>query len=58
MIDFRERENTAGRVRERERESEADSALSKEPIMGPNLKTLRSQPKLKPRVRHSTDCTT
>ena len=41
--------------RERERESQADSALSTEPDLGLNLMTLRSQSELKPRVGCSTD---
>ena len=40
---------------ERERESQADSMLGAEPHVGLNLVTLRSRPKLKPRVRCLTD---
>ena len=44
----------AGRSREREK----ISTQSAEPNVGLDLLTLRSQPKLKPRVRHLTDCDT
>jgi len=37
---------------------QADSALSTEPHAGLDLMTLRSRPQPKPRVGHSTDCTT
>ena len=40
---------------EGERESQADSLLSREPNMGLNPKTLRSQPGRKSTVGHSTD---
>ena len=44
--------------KERERDSQADSMLSAEPDPGLDLMTLRSWPKLKPRVRYLTNCTT
>jgi len=40
---------------EKERESQADSALGAEPTVGLSLTTLRSQPELKPRVGRLTD---
>ena len=43
---------------EKERETQADSALSTEPNSGLNLRTLRSQPELKPRVRCLTNSAT
>jgi len=39
----------------RERESEADSALSAEPHAGLDPTIVRSQPELKPRAARSTD---
>ena len=44
--------------RRRERESQADSMLSAEPKVRLDPRTTRSQPELKPRVRHLIDCTT
>jgi len=61
FIYWRETESThrrAGERGDREKETWADSMLSAEPDTGLDLTTLRSRPKLKPRVRHSTDCAT
>ena len=43
------------RSRGKGRESQADSPLSVEPNMGLDLTILRSRPKLKPRVKQSTE---
>ena len=50
---FRGREEEG--QREKERKSQADSALSGEPGMEFDLMTLRSGPELQPRVIHLTD---
>lgn len=43
------------RREEQRRESQADSPLSVEPDAGLGLRTVRSQPELKPRVGHVTN---
>ena len=50
--------HTSRRGRWKEGETQADAPLSAEPHAGPDPTTLRSQPELKSRVRHLTDCTT
>ena len=54
FIYLRERARAGGWA-EGERESQADSALSRDPDVGLGPTTLRSRPELKPRVRHVTD---
>ena len=43
---------------EAERESQAESLLSKEPHVGFNFITLRSRPEQKSKIERSTNCTT
>ena len=55
---MRERENGQQGQKEKQREPQADSALSTEPDIRLDLMSLRSLPEPKPGVSHSTDYST